>query len=264
MKKAPQALIKDIRTLLRDRKARDDSGKFIAEGEKAVADLLRKEIPVELILCSTALVKETARDVFRLADNASIPVYSMDSKSFEKISALCNSQGILALVKKPSWHRSILTGERDKLVVALDGVQDPGNMGSILRTSAAFGVSAVIIFGNSVDIFNQKVVRAASGTVADIPVFTMDMAGLEGLKKDSYRFYVAGASFLRAKPISVFKAVKGKTVLIFGSEGRGVSEELTAIADELFYIPIDKRVESLNVLSAASISIFHFTNINKS
>jgi len=257
--KAGIPMLKNIKALMRDRKARDESGQFIVEGEKAVGDIIRKKMRVEFLLCSHTFI-ENNNEFLGVSSDAVIPVFYVEDRLFEKISTLRNPQGIMASVRKPSWEQAELSGPGDMIVVVSDNIQDPGNMGAILRASAAFDVRALVLFGEDVvDVFNPKVVRASSGTFADVPTFSMDLDGLKELKKNGYRFLVAGNSFTRSQPITTIKKASGKLAIVFGNEGRGVSEEIMAIADDLFHIPINKRVESLNVLSAASISLFYFS-----
>ena len=131
-------------------------------------------------------------------------------------------------------------------------------MGTLIRTSVAFNAEAILLYGKSVDVFNPKVVRATAGMLLTIPIFSSENKTLEELKQTGFNILAADNS--RQNSISIYDIPQntGKNIIVFGSEGNGITPEILNIADQIFFIPINKKVESLNVAAACSISLFHF------
>ncbi|MFH1552018.1 MAG: RNA methyltransferase [Candidatus Omnitrophota bacterium] len=259
MQKASKVQLKKARELLREKRSRDENGLFVAEGLKIVSDIVAKAHPLDSVIVSRGFVKADENGSF-LADleKNSIPVFETGDTDFERISSLQHSQGVLAIIKKPSFSKKTPTADEAALLVLCDGVQDPGNLGTIIRTSVAFGVDAILLAGEAADIYNPKVVRASSGMMIDIPVYRCDAPELDRLKKEGYSFFVSQIRGEKGKDITGIKGLSGPSILAFGSEGKGVSGEIMERADEFFYIPIGGKAESLNVTAAAAIALYVF------
>ncbi len=260
MKKISKGELKKLRTLLKEKKARDESGQFVAEGIKIVSDMAAKGHVIDFVLVSSGFVRrEYNKKIMEDMEGRLVPVYTAPNCDFQKLSSLQNSQGILALVKKCEFPALEAVGEEEALFILCDGVQDPGNLGAIIRTSVAFGVDAVLLTGETVDVYNPKVVRASSGMVLDVPVYDGCSAGkLKSLKEKGYRLLVSSPLKEASKDILKVKRPKAPLIIAFGSEGRGVSRQITDIADDFFHIPIAGGVDSLNVAAAAAITIYVF------
>lgn len=162
---------------------------------------------------------------------------------FNQLSDTKTSQGVLALFARPHTSPAELFARRDRLLVALDGVQDPGNVGTIVRLAAAFDASGVALLPGCADAFGPKAIRASAGAILHVPVANVTAAEL--LASGLPLFAAAGDG----KPIA---PPKREAVLIFGSEGSGVSPELRAQATAIS-IATSGRVESLNVAASAAI-----------
>lgn len=258
MPKATKNQIKQVKELIREKKARDESGLFVAEGVKIIKDIIAKGHMLQSVIVSSGFIEkgDNKELLSKLADTA-VPVFSVPTKDIEKLSDLKNSQGILAIIKKPYTPKITSPQDGGSLVVMCDGIQDPGNLGTMVRTMVAFGVSSMLIMGDAVDVYNPKVVRASSGMVMDVYAHTCDIKELDRLKGKGYRLLI-GKIDETSKNINDMKKIEGPVILAFGNEGRGVSKEVEARSDGFFYIPIDKTVESLNVTAAAAISLYVF------
>ncbi len=254
MQKATKAQLKKVKELLRDKKARDDAGFFVVEGEKIIRDALIKDsLPLEVFI-SSSFEGSISGDLV----SKGVGLYTASEHDMEKVSSLDNSQGILAIFKKRDHHIQDIIDGGNRLLVLADGVQDPGNMGTLLRSSAAFGAGGVLLMGDAVDIYNPKVVRASGGAVLDMSVIAIDLSDLEKLKKHGYSVLASSVSGDESKTLGEMSSSSKKVILAFGSEGRGLSEDVIEAADEYFYIPIDDKMESLNVTIAASIALYVF------
>ncbi len=244
---------------MRDKKERDDSGLFAAEGMKIIKDLCRRGHRPEQILVSSdfARASQSVPLLDEFEDRA-VKLAVVGNSDFERISSLKSSQGILGVFRKPRIPISLMAGEKNKLFVMCDGIQDPGNLGTMIRTAMAFGADAMLITGETVDIYNPKVVRASGGAVLDVPVQMCEKEEIRRLKKEGFRLLVSMAETEKGKDIAGIGDLSGPLIVAFGSEGRGISSEISEMADVFFHIPIDEDVESLNVMAAAAIALYVF------
>jgi TrmH family RNA methyltransferase len=257
MKKASNMQLKNIRILLKEKKVRDFEGLFVAEGKKIVKDAVLKGHSVDSVFVSCAFVGDAENEEFiRGLEKKGIPVFLAADSKFDKMSSLQHSQGMLAAIKKPDTSKDVFFGSEGGLIVLCDGIQDPGNLGTIVRTSAAMGVASVALVGDCADIFNPKVVRASSGAVLDVPVLEFDLSEVDRLKKEGYRLFVSRLSGEKSADISGIKDIPAKCIVAFGSEGRGISPGVLERADRLFFITTSEKVESLNVTSAVAITLY--------
>ena len=257
MQKASKAQIKKIIELLRTRKKRSEEGLFIAEGQKIVNDTLCKGHRIDSVYVSSkVMTSPSIKKLLALSEEKKVLAYRVPAAEFEKLSSLRSSQGILAAVEKPltNFHEDIK--DLGSLAVLCDGVQDPGNLGAIIRASVAFGVSSILLTGETADVYNPKVVRGSIGTVVDLLAYECSLAEIDMIKASGYRLLGATAKCGKSRSIEDISLGRQLIVLALGSEGKGLSREITERVDEFFHIPIDKRVESLNVSCAASVALY--------
>jgi len=249
--KATAAQLKEIRELIRDKKSRDESGLFVAEGFKALSDIAEKRCEIKYILS----VDEEMKNNLSLRDK-NTQFFTTTVSSFEKLSNLKNPDGILAVLKKRDLSiEDIFTPRKHCSITVCDGLQDPANLGSIIRSAAAFGSDFLLITGSSVDIYNPKVVRSASGTLFDIAVMHASYADIARLKADGYKVYAGKSHGANSTVLSDIK-LSPKMIIVLGSEGQGISNEMAELTDIWFHIPISDKVESLNVNAAAAIALY--------
>jgi TrmH family RNA methyltransferase len=232
---------------LRRRKGRERTGAFVAEGVRAVEELLRSPLTVRGVLISPALGSAPA---LRAALTArAVPVTEVDEREFATAADTESPQGVLAVADIPERGMDDIAGRGR--ILALDGVQDPGNVGTIIRTAAAFGFAATIALPGTVDLWNAKVVRSAMGAHFVHPAFAAPWEALDGFRAASgmplWAADAGGAPIASPYPADV--------VLVVGNEGNGLSTEARARADRLVSIPIH-HVESLNVAVATGILLY--------
>ena len=172
-----------------------------------------------------------------------------------KMSDTKTPQGILCLVKWPEYSLDDLLLKRNGVFVVLEDLQDPGNLGTIIRTGEGAGIAGVIMSGNTVDIFNPKTIRATMGSIYRVPfVYVQDMAeAIRRLQKSDIAVY---AAHLKGKQYyDAFDYTKGSAFLI-GNEGNGLKEETALLADTYVKIPMAGQVESLNAAIATTLFMY--------
>jgi len=245
---AANPFLKDIRRAI-VRGALTSEGCCIAETFHLLEEALRSNGEVTAVLAAQSAHPAVDKHVRRANG---VRVFVLPDALFQKVSATESSQGVMALVRPPSWRLDQLF-QGQPLVVVLDGIQDPGNAGAILRAAEAFTASGVILLKGTVSPFNPKAVRASAGSLFRLPfVHGVDpplaMAAIEKQKLDVYAAAPHGRKSLNEADL------RRKCAFIIGGEGRGVSAGLRAGAVDL-KIPLS-RVESLNAAMAAGILLY--------
>lgn len=249
-----QALVNLLRELLRSSSARSEEGRFVVEGPHLLEEALKQKAKITLIAHTEAAWQQHSQLILR-AVNASAIEYKLSAKQAERISDTEAPQGIFALVDIPKAGQ--VKGE--KFVLVLDEVQDPGNVGTLIRTAAWFGVHTVVLGPGSADPFNPKVVRATQGAVFSVKmVRSKDLAKtVAELKREN--FTVVSTSLDRNSEQLYGFASQGSIAMILGSEARGVRKELLELSDAKLYIPKLGAGESLNVAVSGGIVMSYLT-----
>lgn len=228
--------IKRVRQL-HQKKYRVQTGRFIVEGVKLIEELLQSEFTVEKIFA-------TADHTDFLADMAYEEASLVQMK---KMSAMNTPPGVLAVVATPQKQ---LPHTLNGWVLALDGVSDPGNLGTILRVADWFGISGIVMSTTSVDIYNPKVVQASMGSVFRVAVYSTDLAKwIESLPSEGRNVFVAEMNGVSLEKVDFPK----QGILVMGSESHGVSEAIASLAEGGITIPGKGGAESLNVGVATGI-----------
>jgi TrmH family RNA methyltransferase len=174
-------------------------------------------------------------------------VYYAQDSLIDSLSPLKNSQGLIFSCKYP---QSITCDYYSGIHVLLDNIQDPGNVGTIIRSANAFGIDSVILTGGCADIYNPKTIRASMGAIFRQRVTYMNTEDIINLKTKGVNF--TGAEN-RASSKDITKINISNTVILLGNEGQGISNELLTLCDEMIKIPISEDSESLNAAIAASV-----------
>lgn len=246
-----------VKHLLQDKHIRSKERTFVVEGAKAVYDLLA--LHPNQILCLVATpeyVKREDESSRRLRQRLAIPQYSCSDIAFSKLSDLESPQGILALVRQPSWDENEILKRPILLGIYGEQLQDPANVGAIIRTAAALDAGALWLTPDSADVYSPKVVRSTSGLLLSVPIFvTKDVSELIKAKCQIYAAEVSGRD---AAPILHIRQRPRKLVLAVGNEGRGLSASTSKVASKRFTIPLARQVESLNVAATVAIATFYF------
>ncbi|MEP6691825.1 MAG: RNA methyltransferase [Gemmatimonadaceae bacterium] len=246
-------------TLARDlkrRKARERNEMFVAEGVRTVEELLRSPLVIQGVVTAPSLVAVPRGAALRAAlDARGISVLEVGERDFATATGTDSPQGVLAMAAAPLPSLSTLSLAARARILVLDGVQDPGNAGTILRTAAAFGVAATVVMPGTVDVWNAKVVRSAAGALFARPPFLATWAELDLLLRESgttlWGADAHGEAIDAALPPE-------RLAIAVSNEGAGLSDEMRARVSLRIAVPIDPAVDSLNVAVAAGILLHHF------
>lgn len=245
--------IKNIIQLQNKSKYRNKQGCFVVEGIRIFS-----EIPVEEIVkiyVSESYYNKAKDDILKKITSSEYEV--VDNEVFKKISDTITPQGILAVVKqkKKSIEELIEYCDEKSLYLILEDVQDPGNLGTIVRTAEAAGVTGIIMSNSTVDIYNSKVVRSTMGSIFRVPfVYVENLENvIDELKKKNVTVY---AAHLKGNSGYYTKDYKKSSAFLLGNEGNGLSDKIADKADEYIKIPMFGKIESLNVASAATILMY--------
>lgn len=232
-------------TKLKQKKYRYQSQEFIVEGEHLVLEAMQSQVVKEI------LVKEGSMNHLNPAFNGNHPVYILKENLFTQIASTETPQPIMAVCEMKS--KSI---EKQNRLLLLDRVQDPGNLGTLLRSAVAFGFDGVILGEGCVDVYNEKVIRSTQGAIFKIAIEFHDLKEyIPMLQVNGVKVY--GTSLQNGKPLGeIDEAVK--MAFILGNEGQGVSSELLSSTDGNIFIEMSQNIESLNVSIAGSIIMYHF------
>ncbi|MBP3920723.1 MAG: RNA methyltransferase [Bacilli bacterium] len=228
--------IKNIKRL-NNRKYRDESGLFLVEGEHLVREAYNKGYLRELIL-KDGISFDVSIDTIYVTDKILKYISSLDS--YPCVMGVC--------VKKKNY----LSGNR---IVVLDGVQDPGNLGTIIRSCVAFNVDTLVLSGDTVDLYNPKVIRATQGMLFSLNIVVVDdlESMILNLKSGGYKVLSTNVNY--GKSLKTIEKCD-RFVIIMGNEGRGVSNVLSSLCDDYLYIDMNNNCESLNVAVATSIILY--------
>jgi RNA methyltransferase, TrmH family len=253
MHSAPSAREKRQLVALRERGKRESEGHFLAEGVRVVEDLLASEVVPHWALASSTVEDEgRAAAVIAEMERRGIPVRMVEPREFARLADTKSPQGVLAVAETPRAHLDQLSGA--SVILVLDAVQDPGNFGTLVRSAEALGAGGVIALPGTVDCWNAKVVRSAAGSLFRQPIVQSGWPEAEGwLRSHGFTILAAAAG---GEPLSV---EKGKSALVVGNEGAGISRDVMAGVDVIVGIPLRGRAESLNVAAAAAILLYELT-----
>lgn len=249
-----------IRQLLREKQVRSREGVFVVEGAKPCHDLIfqHPQAIQSLLVSPRYLRAETSVDRSRRF-NLAAQQFVCSDPAFEKLTDVEMPQGILAVVQQPQWDEAQVLGQSRVLGVYGDRLQDPANVGAIIRTAAALNLSAVWLSPDSADHFSPKVVRATAGTLLALPIFrTTD---LRTVTLSECRIYSAVLSSTDRVPIREIRTVPSRLLVAVGNEGAGLSSEIMKASQIRFSIPLAEGVESLNVAATVAISAFYFSGL---
>ncbi len=243
------ALVKKIAEL-KLKKFRQETGTFFLEGKRAVEEAVHADWEIEKVFFTVPYKK-----VWTQLGGDGLDSYQVTEAVMAKMSSTENPQGIGAVVKIKQQPALTDFSWKQGLVLVLDGVRDPGNVGTIIRTADAAGAKAVILLSETAELFNPKVVRSTMGSLFHLPVFT-DVTKDELLNWCKAKQLPLWVTCLEGSE-NLFKVSwPERTVLVMGSEAQGANPELIAKADKKVRLPMEGKAESLNVAVAAGICLF--------
>ena len=235
-------------------KERKNAGQFVAEGLQCAREALAaKSGPRIETLYLTANGRSKVEEI---ADLSQFNVVDVSDEVMKQMSETITPQGIIAICTIPITQLDSIALNGSRKFIYLSEVQDPGNAGTILRSADAFGMDAVITSPGSVDMYSPKVVRSTAGSLWHIPVFeSISLADLVGRGVRGFSLGASGSKSLKDYVLT------GDTVAIFGNESRGLTASQNLNSIESVNIPMPGKAESLNLSAAASIVMYHLSNM---
>jgi len=245
--------IKKIRKL-KEKKFRDQDAKYIIEGVKLIREAITEKAVIDTIVVCDNCVKTGEIDPKVLYEIAKYNCVYVDEKVFNNITNVQNPQGLLAVVEKKNSDKDIKYNE--DVIVVLDDIQDPGNLGTILRTIDSVGLSQVIVSKKSGDVFNPKVVRSTMGAIFRVNIIESEdlVSTLKEIKKHKYEVV---ATSLQTEE-SIYDMNYKRKVIVIGNEANGVSKEILEISDKKIKIPMLGKAESLNAAVATGVILYEY------
>ena len=241
--------VKNIIQLKEKAKVRRRNKLFVVEGIK-----MFREIPKDKLV-SVFVSEKFEKENEELLSHTDYILLS--DSVFKKISDTVTPQGILAVVKQNEFTVEDIIERRDKersCIVVLDRLQDPGNLGTIVRTGEGAGITGIVMSNDSVDLYNPKVIRSTMGSVFRVPVAVVPdlQDAIKKMKQNGIETYAAHLNGMEYQ-----KGAFGKDIaLLIGNEAKGLSDEVSVMADKLIKIPMEGKVESLNAAVATAILMY--------
>ncbi len=254
--------IKAIRKL-KEKKYRDETNTYIIEGIKLVKEAIEEKVNIKMIVICEDCEEENLQNAKNqsshieqglLYEIAKYECIYVTKKIFNLLSEVQSPQGILAVVEKGDNSENI--NYEEDIILALDGIQDPGNLGTILRTADSANLKQIILSENTADPYNPKVVRSTMGAIFRMNIIRTNNM-LETLKAVKRHKFEIVATSLNTNS-SVYDIKYYKKVVVIGNEANGVSKEILNIADKKVKIPMLGKTESLNASVAAGILIYEY------
>jgi RNA methyltransferase, TrmH family len=235
---------------LKERKNRNKSNKYIIEGFRLVQEAFKASVDVDYLI----VTKDGNEKIDQYLENhitENMKIYEISDNLFKELISTENPQGILAVINM----NAIKMQSNGSFYVLCDKLQDPGNLGTIIRTAHAAGVQGIILTKGTVDIYNEKTIRSTMGSIFYIPIHYDDdnLSLVKSLKDEGFNLVVTS---LDTNKDFFQEDLLGKVILTVGNEGNGVSEEVFALADTKVKIPMPGNAESLNVAIATSVIMY--------
>ena len=242
--------IKEINALLKRSKERKEKKAFVIEGRKMFEEICQDKSRVVKAYFSESYIKEQYAE----KELPEVPYGVVADSIFDSMAETVTPQGVLAIVKMPEYSLEDMLEQAGTLVL-LENLRDPGNLGTIIRTAEAAGVSGVILSKESVDIYNPKVIRSTMGAVYRVPfLYAEDFIELlQKLRQQEVRLL---AAHLKGQKTFDKADYSGKVGILIGNEANGLSDEASEMANEKVLIPMAGSVESLNAAIAAALLMY--------
>ena len=246
-------IVKSVKKL-KEKKYRDLENAYIVEGIKMVREAIEEKALIrQIIICddcekSDSIPKELMYEI------AKYDCTYVTSKVFKYISEVQTPQGVLAVIEKNNGDLDINYNE--DIIVALDDIQDPGNLGTILRTVDSVDLTQILVSKGTADCYNPKVVRSSMGAIYRVKVIECEdlLETLKEIKKNKFKILVTSLGDSK----NIYDMKYNKKVLVIGNEANGVEERIMNIADEKIKIPMLGRTESLNAAVATGIVLYEY------
>lgn len=244
--------VKGVHKLMKNARFRRQQGCFVAEGFKMAAEALQHGT-VRKLYVSEAAGNEYEKSILHKMKDSEVEWVS--ASVFRSMSDTAAPQGVLAIVEIPKYQRETIVEKRDAAILCLEDIQDPGNLGTMIRTAEGAGMTAVALSKGCVDLFNPKVVRATMGSVLRVPFYIVEhmAAEVRWLQESGFSIYAAGPGAVRNYTECPYA---GRVGIVIGNEANGICQETFATADEQIAIPMEGEVESLNAAVSAALLMY--------
>lgn len=241
--------VKHVMQLNKKPRFRKEEGVFVVEGFKMVKEAPKDRI-VKAYVSASALADPSGRTL--LAD---LPFEEVEDQVFTQMSDTQTPQGVLAVIRRREPDLEQILKQPDPFLLLIENLQDPGNLGTMIRTAEGAGVTGILISRESVDLYNPKTIRSTMGSIYRVPVHITDsLTGLVPLlHQRGIRTY---AAHLRGTKSYTEADYRTGTAFLIGNEGNGLTEELADAAEQYIRIPMEGQVESLNAAMAAGILMY--------
>lgn len=241
--------VKNLIQLIKKAKARKDQGLFVVEGKKMFSEV-PKDMLHQVYVSESFLASQENMQLL-----AGISYEVLSDAVYKAVSDTQTPQGILCLVKMPSYTMEDLQKGKKTHLLVLESIQDPGNLGTMFRTGEGAGITGVILNRTTVDVYNPKTIRSTMGSIYRVPfVITDDLPQtLIELKKTGVKLYAAHLRGTMSYDEPDYQKACG---FLIGNEGNGLSDEIADMADSYIRIPMEGRVESLNAAIAATLLMY--------
>ena len=249
-----KAEIKKIKSL-HSKKGRELYNLILIEGKRLIEQVVNSQYNIDKVWMTEDFQNKNL-NINKVLQNIDVNIIS--NNDIKKISSTKNSSGILGVIRMPI---SDIKKIKDKVII-LDGISDPGNLGTILRTANWFGINDVVLSEECVDQYNTKVIRSAMGSHFSMNIVKTDILRyIKNLK--SKDFQIVAAALDTKKSIGSLEIVSNKWALLMGSEAHGLSEKVSDLIDSKIRIPQFGIIDSLNVSVACGIFLYHMIDLNK-
>ncbi len=250
---AANARIKQVIQWQTKARERRKDGVFIAEGIKMFEEAPQESILEVYVAAGQIPLLRQTEQVWNKLEEVGFEEVSDDI--FSKMSDTQSPQGILTVLRQPEYRLESMLDAENPLIVILENLQDPGNLGTILRTGEGAGITGVILSKQTVDIYNPKVIRATMGSVYRVPfVYVEDLQKvLEQMHQKGIHTY---AAHLKGETYYDSFSFREPTAFLIGNEGNGLSDAISEAADSYLKIPMEGKVESLNAGVAAALLMY--------
>jgi TrmH family RNA methyltransferase len=242
---------------IKQKKYRDELGLFAVEGVRLTEEATHSGWPTPYcIYTETAACNERVQDILSCLSTKGCKLIQVSSAIYDKVTDTKQPQGIMILVEKRVYClEDLIAGQQQPLLVVLDGIQDPGNVGTVIRTADAAGCTGVIVTTGCADLFSGKTVRSSMGSLFHLPIVE-DFSQVEILTFLKMQHISILATTLEDSVVYYKCDLTGAAAIVLGNEGKGVSEEMLREADARLHIPLYGKAESLNVAAAASVILY--------
>jgi len=227
----------------------------VIEGVKMVEEALRDDLGVETVFAAPSLTQHHGKGVLKLADSRGLDVVWISERLMDTISESKTPQPVMAIVRLGQHSEEALLAHPSGLIIIAHQLQDPGNLGTIIRTAEAVGASGLVVTHNTVDPYNPKAIRASMGSILRLPVISLnDITAFIG--KCKTKGYQTLATVLTGERTHFDIDLKKPSVVILGQEGGGLPQDILTDIDLHVRIPMANTIDSLNVATAAAVILY--------